>query len=53
MKPQSKWCTSRHYDPDVTCELPRHGDERWHKAEYGEPVPDADGKLVAQVVSWA
>jgi hypothetical protein len=55
VKPSSKFCTARHYDPDATCELPRHGDERLHKAEVGPPIvvqTDKGPAYVAQVVSW-
>jgi hypothetical protein len=48
------WCKTRHYDPDVTCEL-RFRHEGMHRAEFAPPVTvELEGMPtpVAQVVSW-
>ena len=52
-----KWCTAKHFEPDVTCEL-RHRHDGMHRAEFAKPVavepesPFDPPKFIAQVVSW-
>jgi hypothetical protein len=50
------WCSARHTDPNVTCEL-RYDHPGWHRAEYGPPLnvtgPNGEVAVRVQVVSWA
>lgn len=47
-----KFCTQRHYNPDLICEL-KHGHEGDHRAEAGPPIVNAQGVAIAQIVSWS